>query len=222
MDFRCPRLTLAAAMILAAGAAQAQNVSHGSSLYHQTCITCHGLPPVGGPELAPNNPALIASAIGPAGINIPQMSFLRGVYTSSDLADIAAYIASLQAAPPPPPPPAMPQFDYSDLWWNPNESGWGFNIIQHGTGVLFCVMFTYGPGNVPMWYVVPGGTWNTTTNFSGAVYRVSGTAVNQPFVGSAATNVGNATIIFTDQNNASLTMTVNGTQVIKQIQRQPF
>ena len=223
MDFRCPRLTLAAAMILAAGAAQAQNVSHGSSLYHQTCITCHGLPPVGGPELAPNNPALIASAINSL---VPQMSFLRGVYSSSDLADIAAYIASLQAPAPPPPPqpagPPVPQLNYSDLWWNPNESGWGFNILQHGTGVLFCVMFTYGPGNVPMWYVIPGGTWTTSTNFSGAVYRVSGTAVNQPFVGSAATNVGTATIEFTDQSDATLTMTVSGTQVVKQIQRQPF
>ncbi|HLX23668.1 MAG TPA: c-type cytochrome [Usitatibacter sp.] len=218
------RSTALALLVFVAAPALAQNVTHGSTLYHQTCITCHGLPPSGGPELAPNNPGLIAQAIN--GL-VPQMGFLRGVYSTSDLTDIAAYIASLQApsTPPPPPPPTTPPVplsNYSDLWWNPNESGWGFNIIQHGTGVLFCVMFTYAGGDVPMWYVVPGGTWNTATNFTGAIYQVSGTAVNQPFVGSAATAVGTATLQFTDQNDATLTMTVNGTQVVKQIQRQAF
>src|SRR5690242_11807777 len=25
----------------------------------------------------------------------------------------------------------------TDLWWNPNESGWGLNVIQHGSGIIF-------------------------------------------------------------------------------------
>src|SRR5205823_853533 len=28
-------------------------------------------------------------------------------------------------------PPPSATTDYSDLWWNPNESGWGLNLIQH-------------------------------------------------------------------------------------------
>ena len=141
------RSTAAFLLLLAAFAAQAQNVSHGSSLYRPTCITCHGLPPVGGPELAPNNPALIASAIGPAGITSRRCPSCGACTPVSDLADIAAYIASSRPRLRLHRRHAIPQFDYSDLWWNPSESGWGFNIIQHGTGVLFCVMFTYGPGN---------------------------------------------------------------------------
>jgi cytochrome c553 len=217
------RSTAVVFLLLAAFCAQAQSVSHGQTLYTQTCITCHGLPPVGGPELAANNPALISQAIN--GL-VPQMSFLRGVYSSSDLADIAAFIDSIEHpanTPPPPPPSNVPQFNYTDLWWNPNESGWGFNIIQHGTGVLFCVMFTYTAPNKPIWYVIPGGTWTSSTTFTGDVYQVSGTAVNvSPFVGSAATKVGTATMLFTSQNTANLTLSVNNTQVTKAIERQPF
>ena len=163
------RTTVAAFLALAAFSAQAQSVSHGQTLYSQTCITCHGLPPVGGPELAANNPSLIQSAIN--GL-VPAMGFLRNVYSTSDLADIAAYIESIEhptsTPPPPPPPPPVPQFNYSDLWWNPNESGWGFNLIQHGTGVLFGVMFTYTTPEGPTWYVMPGGLWTSSTTFSGS------------------------------------------------------
>jgi cytochrome c553 len=211
------RSTLIALLALFAWPALAQNVSHGQQLYGQTCITCHGLPPSGGPELAPNNPSLISQAIN--GL-VPQMAFLRGVYSSTDLTDIAAYIASLSA--PPPPANPQPQFDYSDLWWNPNESGWGFNIVQHGKSVLFCVMFTYAAPNLPGWYVVPGGTWVSDTVFTGSVYRVVGSAANQPFVSAKLTQVGTATINFSSQNTGTLTMSVDGVQVTKSIERQPY
>ena len=29
--------------------------------------------------------------------------------------------------------PDVPAVDYTDLWWNPNESGWGLNIVQHAS-----------------------------------------------------------------------------------------
>ena len=217
---RTTALALIAFIASIATPAFAQNATHGQTLYRQTCITCHGLPPAGGPELAPNNPGLISQAIN--GL-VPAMGFLRGLYSSSDLADIAAYIASLENAPPPPPPgPPVPAFNYGDLWYNPNESGWGFNIVQHGTGTLFCVMFTYTAPDVPTWYVVPGGTWTSSTTFTGDVYQVIGTAANLPFVSATATKVGTATLLFTSQGTANLTMSVGNTQVVKTIERQPF
>ena len=198
--------------------ARAQNVAHGSTLYHQTCITCHGFPPSGGPELAPNNPSLISQAINSL---VPAMSFLRGVYTTSDLTDIAAYIASL-SAPPPPPGPPVPAFNYSDLWWNSAESGWGFNLIQHPSNAVFCVMFTYNTPNVPMWYVVTGITWNTSTSFTGDIYRVTGSPPNLAFKGGDVVKVGSASMIFTDQSNGTLALTIDGVTVTKSVQRQPF
>ena len=217
--FRLPAIVVASLVLSSLCLqARAQNVTHGQSLYSQTCITCHGLPPSGGPELAANNPGLISQAIN--GL-VPQMAFLRGVYSTADLTDIAAYINSIENPTIPTGPP-VPAFNYSDLWWNPNESGWGFNIIQHGTGVLFCVMFTYAAPEKPIWYVIPGGTWTTTTTFTGDVYQVAGSSASIPFVGSAATKVGSATLSFSDQDNGTLSMTVGNTQVSKSIQRQPF
>src|SRR5258706_2591954 len=121
------RLVLALLLALAATLAQAQSVANGQSLYQGTCNSCHGTPPSGGPELAANNPTRIKNAIN--GV-VPAMSFLRGMYSDAQLADIVAYIGSLQSGPPPP-PSTTPLFDYTDLWCNPIESGSGFNIIQH-------------------------------------------------------------------------------------------
>ena len=40
--------------------------------------------------------------------------------------------------------------DYTDIWWNPAESGWGVNIVRSNT-FIFATFFGYGPGNVPAW-----------------------------------------------------------------------
>jgi mono/diheme cytochrome c family protein len=202
----------AAALFLFATPVMGQDVDHGKGLY-TTCMSCHGAPP-GGILIAAGNPDAIASAIR----SVASMTFLQGAYSSADLADIAAYIASASA----PPPPPTPQFNYSDLWWNPAESGWGLTIVQHGTGPLFCVMFTYASPDVPMWYVIPGGTWTSTTTFTGTVYRVSGTALNQPFAGSNATRVGQATLDFASQNAATFTMAVGSIGVTRSIERQQY
>ncbi len=59
---------------------------------------------------------------------------------------LAALVAagSLQAA-------AAPA-DYSDMWWNPQESGWGMNIAQQGD-TAFVTLFVYDPDGRPTWYV---------------------------------------------------------------------
>src|SRR5665213_2113077 len=39
--------------------------------------------------------------------------------------------------------PTDPIFNRTDLWWNPNESGWGMNIVQHPSGTIFATWYTY-------------------------------------------------------------------------------
>ena len=34
--------------------------------------------------------------------------------------------------------------DFTDLWWNPSESGWGLSLVQHPTRAMFGVWYTYG------------------------------------------------------------------------------
>ena len=41
--------------------------------------------------------------------------------------------------------------NFSDQWWNPNESGWGLSVLQQAD-VLFIDLFVYGPDGRPTWY----------------------------------------------------------------------
>lgn len=213
--------TFAVAWLLAVGPcvspAAAQSVANGQALYGNICRVCHGFPPTGGPERAEGDPRIIQNAIN---TRVPAMGFLRDVLTPSDVADIAAYLGSLQAL-----EPAVPAFDYTDLWWNPAESGWGLNLIQHASNVIFGVMYTYEPPNRATWFVLPGGTWTSTTTYGGALYRVTGPAFNGAAFDPAAVKVrqvGSATLTFADRDNGAFAFSVDGTAVTKTITRQPF
>lgn len=217
-----------AGLCCASPAAFAADPVRGQTLYLNYCAVCHGAPPSpgAGPLLAANNPALIQSAIN--GL-VPQMSVLRFL-TADQIADIAAYIGTLSAPPPPPPPPPpapdpVPTLDYTDLWYGGEaQSGWGFNVMQHPSHVIFGVMYTYDASNHPLWFVLPGGSWLTPTRFSGAWYRVTGPAYNASFDPSRVkvTQVGTAEIEFTDANHGTLSYSVDGVLVSRAISRQPF
>ena len=218
---RCVAL---AALLAAPGAAFAQNVANGEVLYRSICIVCHSLPPVGGAVLGANNPTLIRQAIN--GL-VPVMQAAVGPFnfTDAQLADIAAYIQSvLHPAPPPPPPAPVPAFDYSDLWWNPGESGWGLNIVQHPSGIVFAVMYTYGTDRRPFWFVMPAGGWTASNVYSGPWYQVTGPAFDAPFDPGAVrpSQAGTATLTFSDADHGILQFSVDGTSVVKSITRQAF
>lgn len=49
----------------------------------------------------------------------------------------------------------MPFMPFNGLWWNPDESGTGYNIqVQHG--VMVATMFSYGANGEPVWYYTAG------------------------------------------------------------------
>lgn len=212
----CRLLPLAAA--LAAPAVPAADAAHGKQLYDNFCVPCHGFPPSGGPETAANNPSKIQGAING---NVPAMSFLRQLLSSADIADIAAYLGTLSA--PPPPATIVPAFNFSDLWWNPNESGWGLNLVQHSSNQVFGVMYTYEAPNRPLWLVIPGGTWTSSMIFTGTIYRVTGPLASAFDPSKVNVNpVGSATLSFTDRDHGIFSFTLNGATVTKSIERQPF
>src|SRR5258708_40269433 len=197
----------------------------GNPLYHPYCTAGHGFPPQGGPELAANNPGLIRFALN----NIAAMhsAFAGITFTDADLADIAAYAASRSGAPPPPPPPpppVVPAFDYTDLWWNHLQNGWGMNIIQHTqtTNNIFAVMYIYDDTGHATWFILPGGTWVTPTRFTGPWARVSGSPASAAYRFNPPTQVGTATIDFADRNNATITFTVDGATTPQTMEVLPF
>ena len=125
--------------------------------------------------------------------------------------------------------PSLAQYlgatDYSDLWWNPNESGWGLNIVQHASRNIFAVWFTYGADGKPAWYVIPGGTWTSATTFTASMYSTSGPAASEATFDQSRvkkTRVGTATLTFSDASNATFAYTVNGVSGTKSITRQPY
>jgi hypothetical protein len=113
--------------------------------------------------------------------------------------------------------------DFTDLWGNPNESGWGLNLIQQGD-VIFGTMFVYGADNSARWYSASelASVGGSNTQFSGQLYETRG-----PYFGAGSfdpntvtrSSVGSMTLTFQGTNNATLSYTVNGVGVTKQITR---
>jgi len=115
-----------------------------------------------------------------------------------------------------------PAIDYTDLWWNPNESGWGMVITQQ-YGVMFLAWYVYDDAGNPVWYVAPDCVV-VGSACTGSVYSTVGPPLGPSFDPNAvhATAVGTITATFADANNASLSYTVNGVSGTKQITRQTF
>jgi len=121
-------------------------------------------------------------------------------------------------------PANVPAYDYTDLWWNPAESGWGLNIVQHASHTIFAVWYTYGADGKRIWYVMPSGSWTSSSTYTGPLYVTSGPAFDGPFDPSqvGVTQVGNATLRFTDANDGTWTYSVNGVSGTKSIVRQSY
>jgi hypothetical protein len=126
--------------------------------------------------------------------------------------------------------------DRSDLWWIPEESGWGANIV-HQNDMIFMTLFVYGEGGVAKWYVGPaiqsdGGSDALT--FTGALYETKGPYFGGPFDPNGVTSrqVGSVTILFSETGAVSptypdgplarLSFSVDGISQTKWIQRQTF
>ena len=116
--------------------------------------------------------------------------------------------------------------NYTALWWNAAESGWGINLNQQGD-ILFATLFDYDLDGTPMWLVMSLGQRQAAGDaFSGVLYRTTGSPFNaNPFTPIAAgnlTQVGTMSLAFATADTGTLNYTVNGTSVTKQIAKQVF
>jgi hypothetical protein len=118
-----------------------------------------------------------------------------------------------------------PNLQVQDLWWaGPAENGWGMSLAQHDD-TIFGVIYAYDIAGNPVWYVMPGGTWNAMHDaYSGPLYLAHGS----PFYAydaarfSAGPAVGNATLTFTDASTGTLEYTIGNATGRKGIARQMF
>jgi len=111
---------------------------------------------------------------------------------------------------------------YSDLWYNPSESGWGINMIQQ-QNTLFMTLFVYGSDGRSRFYVASGAT-RTATGFSGPLYETNGPHFGGAF-NSGLVNIRQVgTITFTPAvwYRGELTYSIDGVSVTKTIERQTW
>lgn len=115
-----------------------------------------------------------------------------------------------------------PAIDYTDLWWNPNESGWGISIT-HQSGTVFAAWYTYDAAGKPVWYVVPQCPVSAAS-CTGAIYQVTGGAsIHSVWNGTnPPTSVGSATFLFGNANTSTLKYTIDGVSDTRDIVRQVF
>ena len=111
--------------------------------------------------------------------------------------------------------------DYTDMWWNSDESGWGANIIQQGD-TIFATLFVYDASRQPTWFVAPSVPLQSDGSFTGTLYQTTGTYFFQkPYVASSVTTtaVGDLTFVPITPDHATLTYNVGGIVIVKDITR---
>ena len=93
-------------------------------------------------------------------------------------------------------------------WWNPAESGRGFNIdVQDG--VLVVTVYTYQAGGAAQWYLASGPMTNSGKNFTGTLDKYQGgQCLSCSYTGrpTLVGNDGTISISFTSETAAILTL----------------
>lgn len=118
---------------------------------------------------------------------------------------------------------SAPAIDYTDLWWNPNESGWGVALTQE-YGMIFAAWYAYDAAGKAIWYVASSCPVSGN-GCSGDLYQVNGgSAITAAWNGAnkVVTQVGSVNFAFTDSNNGTMTYTINGVAGSRAITRQGF
>lgn len=114
--------------------------------------------------------------------------------------------------------------NYSDIWWNPDSSGWGVHV-SHVNNDLYTTWYTYDTDREPIFY--QGVTSKQADgSFSGELYRSNnGTPflqINGAPANNGASVVGSTRLRFANGERATFEYTINGVSQSKSIQRFQF
>ena len=112
---------------------------------------------------------------------------------------------------------STPNADYTDMWWNPNESGWGISFMQRGAGnQAYATWYTYDPRETepatqqqkPLWIVMSGGTWTSPNSITGRAYVLNGVPYFQGGSNRTVTDVGSFTFTFSSFSSGTFTYSI--------------
>jgi hypothetical protein len=176
-----------------------------------------------------SGPTFFGTAFNPALDNVVAAGTLQVTFQDANTASMAYTVAgqsrtvAITRQPvgtgPGTTPPAL---DYTDLWWNANESGWGMAVAQQ-LGNMFLAWYVYDGAGKPVWYVASNCAL-AGNGCSGTLYRTTGPAFGPTFDAARVQvfAVGTVTLGFTDPDHGVLGYTVDGVAGTKSITRQLF
>ena len=124
-------------------------------------------------------------------------------------------------------PPNLQGTGYiNDLWFPPDEGGWGLNLIEQGD-TAFATLFVYDAQNRPHWYSASrlvAGTLNGRPSWSGSLEESAGPYFGGAFDPSQVSRriVGSLTFVLQENGDGSLSYTANGVTVAKRVNRFAF
>jgi hypothetical protein len=173
-----------------------------------------------------NGPTFFGTAFNPAAVNVVTAGNMQVTFTGANNASMTYTVAGQsrtvavvrqQFATGSP-----PGVNYTDLWWNPNESGWGIAVTQQGS-TMFLAWYVYDGTGRPVWYVASNCAVSGN-GCRGTLYRTTGPPLGPTFDPAMIQVIaaGTVSLAFTDANNGTLTYTVNGASASKAITRQLF
>jgi len=116
---------------------------------------------------------------------------------------------------------------YSDLWWNPQESGWGVNVVQQ-VETAFVTLFVYDTDGKPTWYVAPAARIThygiAGPLFNGTLYRTRGPWHGAPFDPSKveAVAVGEVDLEVLAKDRMRVHYRADGVAIVKEVVRQTW
>ena len=112
--------------------------------------------------------------------------------------------------------------DYSDLWGDPDEAGWGLTLSQQDAS-LFVLLHDHLWSGQPVWYVAPNCALLAGA-CGGELYQVSGGyPLTSPWYhATRVTQVGNIGFEFTDAAHATVSYSIDGVWASRRITRQQF
>ncbi len=165
-----------------------------------------------------NNPTLGIAKVGVGSLQFADTNRGSFSYTLNGVAGVKNMVRQILAT-----GSTLPPTDYTSLWWNPDESGWGVSITQQFS-TIFAAIYTYDANRNPIWYVA---TQCPVFNKSctSPLYQVNGGRIPTDVWGTPALNIrpiGNATFSFTDGSNGTMTFSINGVPNFKVITKQIF
>ncbi|HEV2976678.1 MAG TPA: hypothetical protein VG425_03755 [Casimicrobiaceae bacterium] len=111
--------------------------------------------------------------------------------------------------------------DQSDLWYIAGESGWGLQLVQRAS-IVFATLYVYGPTGEPIWYTATLD-YTASNTWTGILYATTGpyfatVPFNPMLVGYSP--VGTMTWAAQTAETGTLTYSVSGTMVVKNMVRQ--